>query len=338
MNNNMDNNKEALFIGYIDGTLDQEQLRELERLMTGDPQAKHELLEMKEIADCMMQEEMTPYEKDRRAAALMNLVTGGRSIAGIRMREILRYAAVAAAAAAFTVFALILFKPAAPPVQTAIDIRPGGSGAIVLPDGSKVTLKSASSLYYDAASFDGKKDRIVRLDGEAFFNVARAEGREFIVQTDREIIHVTGTSFNMQAFSEDESNTLTLLDGKVSLELLGNSGVRLHRVELHPGERCVFEKGTGEVAVEKISRGEAAQDWNSGAYYFRGESLHNIVSHLERYYNASIETGPGLEKEGGYTGAFSLGDGLDRILSLLNYDNAFVVEKREDGSYLLRAK
>ena len=338
MNKNMSNNKEALFLGYIDGTLDQEQLRELERLMTEDPQAKHELLEMKEIADCMMQEEMTPYEKDRRAAALMNLVTGGRSIAGIRMREILRYATVAAAAAAFTVFALILFKPAAAPVQTAIDIRPGGSGVIVLPDGSKVTLKSASSLYYDAASFDRKKDRMVRRDGEAFFNVARVEGREFIVQTDRENIHVTGTSFNIQAFSEDQSNTLTLLDGKVSLELLGNSGERLHRVELHPGERCVFEKGTGEVAVEKISRGEAAQDWNSGAYYFRGESLRNIVSHLERYYNASIETGPGLEKEGGYTGAFSLGDGLDRILSLLNYDNAFVVEKREDGSYLLRAK
>lgn len=338
MNKNMSNNKEALFLGYIDGTLDQEQLRELERLMTEDPQAKHELLEMKEIADCMMQEEMTPYEKDRRAAALMNLVTGGRSIAGIRMREILRYATVAAAAAAFTVFALILFKPAAAPVQTAIDIRPGGSGVIVLPDGSKVTLKSASSLYYDAASFDRKKDRMVRIDGEAFFNVARAEGREFIVQTDRENIHVTGTSFNIQAFSEDQFNTLTLLDGKVSLELLGNSGERLHRVELHPGERCVFEKGTGEVAVEKISRGEAAQDWNSGAYYFRGESLRNIVSHLERYYNASIETGPGLEKEGGYTGAFSLGDGLDRILSLLNYDNAFVVEKREDGSYLLRAK
>lgn len=334
----MEKNKEALFIGYIDGTLDSTQVDELEKFITAYPQAKHELLEMKEIADCMVREDMTPYEKDRRAAALMNLVTGGRSVAGIRLREIMRYAVVAAAAAAVTVLAIILFRPAPSVVQTAIDIRPGGSGAIVLPDGSKVTLKSASSLCYDAATFDGKKDRMVRLDGEAFFNVARADGREFIVETDHENIHVTGTSFNIQAFSEDQSNTLTLLDGKVSLELLGNSGERLHSVELHPGERCIFEKGTGEVSVEKITRGEAAQDWNSGAYYFRGESLHNIVSHLERYYNVRIETDPGLEKEGGYTGAISLGDGLDRILALLNYDNAFEVEIREDGSYLLRVK
>ena len=54
---------------------------------------------------------------------------------------------LAAAAAVFTVFALILFKPAAPPVQTAIDIRPGGSGAIVLPDGSKYAGAGAIKTY-----------------------------------------------------------------------------------------------------------------------------------------------------------------------------------------------
>ena len=66
MNNNMNNNKEALFIGYIDGTLDQEQLRELERLMTEDPQAKHELLEMKEIAEMLGRKENTVRSQLRR--------------------------------------------------------------------------------------------------------------------------------------------------------------------------------------------------------------------------------------------------------------------------------
>ncbi len=89
--------------------------------------------------------------------------------------------------------------------------------------------------------------------------------------------------------------------------------------------------------MEKISRGEAAQDWNSGICYFRGESLDRIASRLEQYFKVTIEVDPGLGKEGGYSGAVSLGEGVERILNLLNYDNSFKLVMPEDGYYLLKA-
>ena len=330
--------KEKLFLAYIDGTLDSVQMAELEQFLAENPGAREELLDMKEIADCQMPDDMTSYDKERRTSQLINAITGGKSIARLHFVQLFRYLAVAACAAAIGLFGSILLKPASSEELTALEVGPGGTGSLTLPDGTKVTVKSCSAFQYDASTFHGKRERTVRLDGEAFFEVAPKDGVPFIVETERENVRVLGTSFNLQAYGADDASTLVLLDGKVSLDLLDEAGSRVHSLEIHPGERCVYEKQTGEVNVEKVSRGEASQDWKSGTYYFRGETLPRIVSRLEQYYGVSIELDPGLKTLGGYSGALSLADGLEQVLSLLDYDNAFTVVRREKGYYLLRGK
>ena len=68
-----------------------------------------------------------------------------------------------------------------------------------LADGSAVELNAGSSLTYPK-KFQ-QEQRLVELAGEAFFHVAKS-GAPFIVKTARAEIEVTGTSFNVRAWSE----------------------------------------------------------------------------------------------------------------------------------------
>lgn len=330
--------KQSLFLDYIDGTLDAEGMEELHALTEADPSAKEELFSLKEMADMASQDDgMSSFEKDRRAAGLIRAVTGGRTLVGIRIREILRYVAVAAVAAGIGVGGTFLLRRSGAETMTTVEALPGSTTSVTLPDGTAVTLKSASALQYDPAAF-ASRERTVWLDGEAFFKVVADSMHPFIVRTPHQSVKVLGTTFNVQAFKADSLSTLVLLDGKVSLDLLDPEGKRVHSLEIHPGEKCIYDKTTGRMNVEKISRGETAQDWNSGVCYFRGEPLGRIASRLEQYFKVTIEVDPGLGKEGSYSGAVSLGEGVERILNLLNYDNSFQLVIPEDGYYFLKAE
>lgn len=86
---------------------------------------------------------------------------------------------------------------------------------ISLADGSKVTLQPHSSLTYPAA-FD-KKIRVVRLDGEAFFDVARNPEQPFLVHFNKLVVKVLGTSFTIRSFDSEEKVLVTVKTGKVSV-------------------------------------------------------------------------------------------------------------------------
>jgi ferric-dicitrate binding protein FerR (iron transport regulator) len=329
--------KQSLFLEYIDGTLDAEGMEELHALTEEDPSAKEELFSLKELADAAMKgDEMSPFEKDRRAADLIRTVTGGRTLAGMRAREIFRYAAVAVVAAFLGISGAVILRRPGNDSMTVVETLPGAATSVTLPDGTSVTLKSASVLQYAPSAFD-RRERTVMLDGEAFFKVVADPEHPFIVRTPHQAVKVLGTTFNVQDFKEDSLSTIILMEGKVSLDLLDTEGASVRSLEIHPGEKCIYDKTTGRMKVEKISRGEAAQDWNSSICYFRGESLDRIASRLEQYFKVTIEVDPGLGKEGGYSGAVSLGEGVERILNLLNYDNSFKLVMPEDGYYLLKA-
>lgn len=86
---------------------------------------------------------------------------------------------------------------------------------ISLADGSKVTLQPHSSLTYPAA-FD-KSIRVVRLDGQAFFDVARNPDQPFLVHFNKLVVKVLGTSFTIRSFDSEEKVLVTVKTGKVSV-------------------------------------------------------------------------------------------------------------------------
>lgn len=75
-----------------------------------------------------------------------------------------------------------------------------------LEDGTKVSLNYQAKLYYP--KHFKRKSRNVKLEGNAFFNVAKNKEKPFTIETSKSLVQVLGTSFDVQA---DQNKTAVIL-------------------------------------------------------------------------------------------------------------------------------
>ena len=76
-------------------------------------------------------------------------------------------------------------------------------------------LNGGSSLKFPT-QFTGKV-RDVKLTGEAYFEVVSNHKKPFIVSTENIDVKVTGTSFNVMAYADEQITEVTLKNGKVEV-------------------------------------------------------------------------------------------------------------------------
>lgn len=93
-------------------------------------------------------------------------------------------------------------------------IPSGAENTLLLSDGTRVRLNAESKLIYPEV-FVGTQ-RVVFLEGEAFFDVVSDESHPFIVQTRMGDIEVLGTRFNVNIYPEDTVCYTTLVEGRVA--------------------------------------------------------------------------------------------------------------------------
>lgn len=113
----------------------------------------------------------------------------------------------------------------------------------VLADGSSVTLEPESQLKFPTAF--GEKERVVKLDGEGFFDVSRDEKRPFLVQTSQLTTKVLGTSFRVRAFRNDKNVTVAVKTGKVSVSMKdadAKDETKAQGIILTPNQQIIFDK------------------------------------------------------------------------------------------------
>ena len=101
-------------------------------------------------------------------------------------------------------------------VSSVINVPLGAKSQVRLPDGSVVWLNAGSKLTYFNNSFI--KNRVVMLEGEAYFDVTHKDNRQFVVRTSDVDVKVYGTQFNVKSYPEESEITTTLVSGKVALE------------------------------------------------------------------------------------------------------------------------
>ncbi len=147
-----------------------------------------------------------------------------------------------------------------------------------LPDGSKVWLNSGSSVSFPK-SFNSKT-RLVRLTGEAYFDVEKGK-RPFLVETPMFTVHVLGTAFNVMAY-EHEMPAVTLERGKVLLETASNDGRMLT-----PGQQAVIDTLNQSIMLKDVEPG-LYSSWVNNRLIFKDEPLSTVVKRLERWYNIEI--------------------------------------------------
>ena len=104
--------------------------------------------------------------------------------------------------------AYLYFKPASQIAETYQELfTPYGTWSVVnLPDGSKVWLNAGSSLKYPTQFND--KQRVVSMQGEAYFEVESDKEHPFIVKTKQLTVEATGTAFNVNAYAPERSQSL----------------------------------------------------------------------------------------------------------------------------------
>ena len=157
------------------------------------------------------------------------------------------------------------------PVISVLDVPRGEWYSLVLADGTLVLVNDLSKIEFPI-SFDGQEERLWKVSGEAFFEVAKDGTCPFRVETGRQTITVTGTAFNVTAYA-DMADRTTLCEG--SVEVMTNQGKQLTLV---PGQQLVVDEA-GQVQVREVDV-TIFTAWMDGVYYFDGKTLEEVFLEL----------------------------------------------------------
>lgn len=159
----------------------------------------------------------------------------------------------------------------------------GGMYQVTLADGTKVWLNALSKLEFPSA-FKGK-ERTVQLTGEAYFEVAKDAARPFTVTVNGVAVEVLGTSFNVNAYSDESDIKTTLLDGSVRLKK-GDASLTLK-----PGQQGVVA-GDQPQRAGGLSQRPADLDqvmaWKNGYFSWEAADIHTVMRQLSRWYGVEI--------------------------------------------------
>ncbi|EKU73620.1 hypothetical protein HMPREF9718_04089 [Sphingobium yanoikuyae ATCC 51230] len=153
------------------------------------------------------------------------------------------------------------------------ETAPGHIETIRLPDGSRVTLDTASRI--DLA-FSGTERRIHLISGRARFAVAHGDPRPFIVTAGAQDVVAHGTLFDI--FLQDERAAIALIEGKIEVRRTDHDGASRF---LAPGEVMRVER-SGPLPRPEPDR-SAIQDWPSGMQRFTDASLESVAAACNRY-------------------------------------------------------
>ncbi|TZF81349.1 DUF4974 domain-containing protein [Pedobacter sp. BS3] len=169
-----------------------------------------------------------------------------------------------------------------------IEVPKGGQYSLILPDGTRVWLNSASSLRYPAL-FAGK-ERNVELTGEAYFEVAKDPARPFKVSAGGTMVQVLGTHFNISAYPDDEYVATTLLEGSVKMShlLKGALSDNASEIKLKPGQQAIALHTGGQINVRAVKNADDAIAWKSGYFKFNNEDIRSIMKRVSRWYNVNV--------------------------------------------------
>ncbi|MCQ2146671.1 MAG: FecR family protein, partial [Bacteroidales bacterium] len=181
-----------------------------------------------------------------------------------------------------------------------------------------------SKLVYPSAFEKGLRE--VTLEGEAFFDVTKMADTPFRVNTSILDVKVLGTQFNLVANSSRNEFEAALMQGKIEVCSQDNEKPL---VTLHPNQVAFLSGGK---IVTKIIDFEDQYRWKEGLYCFKNQTIMEIISDLEKYYDVKIVLNNSKLSTSKLTGKFRISDGLDYALRVLQMSAKFTFERdKENG-------
>ena len=170
-------------------------------------------------------------------------------------------------------------KPQVKEIQNTLRTLQGMECLITLSDGTRVHLNAETRLTYPVCF--SSKERIVQIEGEAYFEVAKDAKKPFTVQFMSSSVTVLGTSFNIRAYPEEKRSQTTLAEGSVRIYSPGSSML------LKPGEQAEVSALSGEMVKQEVEV-KNFTSWKDGRFVFEQQPLEDIMRTLERWYDIRV--------------------------------------------------
>lgn len=296
-------------IHLVAGELPAGEADELRRWVDADPQRRATLARLEEIWRATAPDP-APESWDAEAELRRIRAAGeaGRVIARVgpdferihgsrsRARTALRVAAMLALAAGAGYLwqlrpPVAVAPPTAPVAMTEYRTAPGERLGLRLPDGTRVMLAPGGVLR--RPSTYGAGDRIVHLEGEAYFRVTHDSTRPFAVHTDRALVRDLGTRFVVRAYAGEKATAVVVAEGIVAVgRATGAAGaadpLSADSLVLTPRQLATIA-ADGPIHLTSGVALDAYLSWTEGRLVFRRTPLHEVVRQLKRWYGIDIE-------------------------------------------------
>lgn len=155
----------------------------------------------------------------------------------------------------------------------------GGQYYAVLSDGSKVWLNAASSIKFPS-SFKGDS-REIEITGEIYLEVAQNVKQSFVIKTGDTEVQVLGTSFNINAYTDEDAVRTTLVEGSVKVKAVGKELV------LKPGQQASVTYKDHSLVKSTVQTDEVLA-WRSGIFNFNNADIKAMMRQISRWYDVDV--------------------------------------------------
>lgn len=307
----MENEHTEFIIGYLQGNLTPEETDSFYDWVNQSASNKALFFEMKAMYEAGVPL-CSPSETHK---SWMRLLDKKKNSGRRHFRlwyQISTYAAVALLAVAISSLYFLFFHEEDARLYTRYI---GGDGlqadVVELPDGTHVSLGSKTTFHYNKDY--GKSKRIVYLEGEAYFDVAKQKDKPFIVRTKEQDIEALGTKFNVTAYISDSLLITTLLEGSVRLKTKNIS----HQTLLKPDQQFIYNRNTRTADVRNVDAKQFTS-WTTGYYYFPEQSLEAILYRLSHVYGVQFTVNSEALNKRTFTGTFYRGQSIKDIMEIVN--------------------
>ena len=206
----------------------------------------------------------------------------------------------------------------------------GGEFKVTLEDGTEVWLNAESQLRYPA-EFEGAERR-VQVSGEAYFHVAKDAERPFYVETAGQVIRVTGTEFNVNAYADDSQVFTTLVSGGITTRLLSGNGGEL---VLTPGHQTVMQMGSNRISVRSVDT-DIVTSWTRGKFVFENQTLEQMMRALSRWYDFEYEFADEQSRQTVFMGSMPRYGDFSEVLEILEKSGG--LRFRQHGRMIIISK
>jgi transmembrane sensor len=189
----------------------------------------------------------------------------------------------------------------------------GGQYQLRLPDGTLVWMNAASSITYPT-SFNSD-ERVVEASGEIYFEIAKDTKRPFkVALPSRSEIVVLGTHFNINTYTDEPVQKITLLEGKIAVQQ------EQQKTVLKPGQQAEINAA---ITINNTADIEEVMAWKNGNFKFKGNDIKSIMRQVSRWYDLEVVY-EGNVPTGHYNGAPSRKLTAMQMLKLVEYSGVKV--------------